>query len=108
MKYITTKVSKSAPVFVSFSNSKSNRMELSEFYKAKAFEDFGEDDLKRNQSLEQFREWIRKQTHIKSGELSKFSLVKSLSRQIKRNIHFLQMTSFCLHIFDGRSIACRK
>jgi hypothetical protein len=65
--------SKSGPVFVSFSISKSNRMELSEFYKAKAFEDFGEDDLKRNQSLQQFREWIRKQTHIKSSELSMFS-----------------------------------
>jgi hypothetical protein len=39
-------------------------MELSEFYKNKAFKELREDEFRRSQSLEQFREWISKQTHI--------------------------------------------
>jgi hypothetical protein len=39
-------------------------MELSEFFKAKALAELREDDSRRKQSLEQFRHWISKQTHM--------------------------------------------
>jgi hypothetical protein len=41
-------------------------MELTEPFKTKAREELNEDDLRTKQSLEQFREWISKQTHIKN------------------------------------------
>jgi hypothetical protein len=44
-------------------------MELSEFFKTKALKELGEDDLKRKQSLEQLREWIKKQTHMRNNLL---------------------------------------
>jgi hypothetical protein len=39
-------------------------MELAEFYRSKALQELREDDLRREQSLEQFREWISKQSHV--------------------------------------------
>ena len=39
-------------------------MELPEPFKTKAREELREDALRKKQSLEQFREWISKQTHF--------------------------------------------
>lgn len=41
-------------------------MELDEKFKIKAFAELREDDLRKRQALEQFREWIAKQGHIKN------------------------------------------
>jgi hypothetical protein len=39
-------------------------MDVSEVYKAKALTELREEDLRRSQSLDQFRDWISKQSHI--------------------------------------------
>jgi hypothetical protein len=39
-------------------------MELQEPYKSKALAELREEDSRKTQSLEQFREWISKQDHI--------------------------------------------
>jgi hypothetical protein len=41
-------------------------MEFSEAFKSKALHELREDDLRKKQSLEQFRDWISKQSHIKN------------------------------------------
>jgi hypothetical protein len=41
-------------------------MELSESFKTKACKELREEDLRREQSLQQFRDWISKQDHIKN------------------------------------------
>lgn len=44
-------------------------MELDKPLKTRAYVDLGEDDLKRKQSLDQFREWISNQKHFKNCQL---------------------------------------
>jgi hypothetical protein len=49
-------------------------MELSEFYKTKALQELREEDLRRSQALEQFRDWISKQgfiQHCRTGKSSR-------------------------------------
>lgn len=41
-------------------------MELSDEFRVKAFSELREDESRRRQSLEQFREWISKQSHMKN------------------------------------------
>jgi hypothetical protein len=40
-------------------------MELPDFFKEKALKELREDDSRRTQAMEQFRDWISKQVHIK-------------------------------------------
>jgi hypothetical protein len=49
-------------------------MELSEKLKLKAQIELREDDLRKQQALEQFREWISKQGHIKNCRTGNFNI----------------------------------
>lgn len=54
-------------------------MELPEHLKLKALQELREDDSRKKQSLEQFREWISKQSHLKNcrtGKKEEFFLKK--------------------------------
>jgi len=45
--------------------------ELPEMYREKALVELREDDTRKQQALDQFREWISKQHHIKAGRTGK-------------------------------------
>lgn len=47
-------------------------MDLDEKYKLKAEVELREEDLRKKQALEQFREWLKKQTHIKNCRTGNF------------------------------------
>lgn len=57
-------------------------MELPEAFKAKALSELREDDIRKRQALEQFREWIGKQGHIdncRMGSMSAWACIDALS-----------------------------
>jgi hypothetical protein len=56
-------------------------IELSGKFKEKALEELREDELRRNQALDQFRDWITVQRHIvkcRTGEYPSLAILKCL------------------------------
>lgn len=75
-----------------------NSGSLSEKFKQKAIEELREDDLRKQQALAQFREWILKQGHIKNCRTG-LLLIKRIVNSIRHCLYFL-CTKTCLYTYE--------
>jgi hypothetical protein len=77
-------------------------MELKEPYKSKALAELREEDSRKAQSLEQFRDWISKQDHITNPRGGKSVTVAVKSDEIAHESYF-QMIIICFNSFAPKS-----
>lgn len=71
-------------------------MELSEQFKSKALDELREDDSRRQQALQQFREWISKQSHITNCRTGLTSVATKLKLLLDFSFQFISDDSFLL------------